>query len=49
VYKVVQNLEELSQNGAQAELAENLCAPFFNEGLSFDTTFGQIHLDVEYL
>jgi hypothetical protein len=42
-------LEELSQNGAQAELAENLSASFFDEDLSFDTTFGQIHLDVQYL
>ncbi len=40
--------EELSQNGAQAELAENIRATFFDEDLSFDTTFGQIHLDVQY-
>jgi hypothetical protein len=30
----------------RAELAENLRASLFNEGLWNDTTFSQIHLDV---
>jgi hypothetical protein len=40
--------KELSQNGGQKIFAENLCASSFNEGLSVDTTFSQIHLDGEY-
>jgi hypothetical protein len=33
------NFKGLSQDGGQAEIAENLCASFFNEDLSNDTTF----------
>ncbi len=36
----------IMMGAGRAELAENLRASLFNEGLWNDTTFSQIHLDV---
>jgi hypothetical protein len=40
--------QRLSQDGAQAEITENVCVSPFIKGLSVATTFIQIHLDGKY-
>ncbi len=42
-------LRGLSQDRGRAKFAENLRASSFQKDLSNETTFGQIHLDGQYL
>ncbi len=44
----VANFEGLSHGGKRADIAKNLLASLFNDNLSNDTTFYQIHLDGQY-
>ncbi len=39
----------LSQDGGLADFSENLRASLFNDVLSKETSFSQIHLAVQYL
>jgi hypothetical protein len=42
------NFKGLSQDSKRADIAENLRASLFNDNLSNDATFNQIHLDGQY-
>jgi hypothetical protein len=38
-----------SQDGGRTDFSENLCGSLFNDNLSNETTFSQIHLAEQYI